>query len=387
MRTRLDDFIGTDTAYIDYLESQVIECRRQHRVSSTAIQSGLASGTVPARTREVNCEPSSRILRSQTFRSGAGGPPSQIQGKISKQLDFVCWKPTAEQASKPEWQSFADKLINECPKAGNWYKATEDLGLSHEDAVDFLISDASKKHFDASDSPHLSIHLENLSPIGRLKAYTASVNLRSTEARLTLIFCNFQRFLVLSACAVLKAEGIPRDEIHEVVRICVGKNVSADYCERLLNLSVFLNEMIDTLNMYGWEDRASELFLICKSTTLPSSFDPCENLISHSREPRPSIIRAPCSWSRGGHSVHEGEVVSPGIHLHHRDCERGHHTICTESNPFNDGQNYSVSPRSPRISPISHCCSVSRISRHLKYRCSHMLADRYVSPWQYFNRT
>ena len=55
---------------------------------------------------------------------------------------------------------------------------------------------------------------------------------------------------MLSACAILKVKEAPKDDIYDVIRVCVGKNITTNYYDRLLSTSLFLNELIDTLNMY-----------------------------------------------------------------------------------------------------------------------------------------
>lgn len=94
--------------------------------------------------------------------------------------------------------------------------------------------------------------------------YATATMKRETTASLALILVNFQKFLVLSTCEVLRATGAPREHIFRIVKICVG-DVSDEYCGRILRTAVYLNELIDVLNTNGWGDHAGELLLICKS--------------------------------------------------------------------------------------------------------------------------
>ena len=84
-------------------------------------------------------------------------------------------------------------------------------------------------------------------------------------ASIAVTIANFQRILVLSACAVLRAIATPRipeERILYIVKICLGY-VSDDYCIRMLNTAVFINRLVDVLNVHGWDGRADELLLWC----------------------------------------------------------------------------------------------------------------------------
>jgi hypothetical protein len=100
--------------------------------------------------------------------------------------------------------------------------------------------------------------------LNQVATYANAVMTRESNASVAIMLANYQKFLVLSACAVLYATNISETHIFEIVRICTGL-VSDDYCKRMLRIAVFLNEMIDSLNAKGWGNRASELLLICWS--------------------------------------------------------------------------------------------------------------------------
>ncbi|KAK5150347.1 hypothetical protein LTS14_010186 [Recurvomyces mirabilis] len=81
-----------------------------------------------------------------------------------------------------------------------------------------------------------------------VRHYAQATATRSMAASIALTLANFQKFLVLSACAVLLEE----EEVSPAEVLTVAK------------LSV--NELIDKLNLHGWGYRSSELLLVWNRT-------------------------------------------------------------------------------------------------------------------------
>ena len=157
----------------------------------------------------------------------------------------------------------ANTLIRSTPDASHWWSSVERLGLyeamcSGRAAMSMLDStyplpESSVTHTSGSRSLDL---------FGRLEAYARTALRREVTASLAFMLCNFQKFLLLSSCAVLYHTGMSGERVFGVVKICLG-DVSDRYCVQILRTVVYLNRLVDILNAHGWKDRASELLLIC----------------------------------------------------------------------------------------------------------------------------
>jgi hypothetical protein len=98
-----------------------------------------------------------------------------------------------------------------------------------------------------------------------LFSYAESALSRKTTASITLRLANFQQFLLLSACAVLRAQkGLEPKVLCDIVRILTGSETDR-HCRRMMDTAVYINELIDTLSACGWDDRAAVLILLCSS--------------------------------------------------------------------------------------------------------------------------
>ncbi|KAM0714518.1 hypothetical protein Q7P37_009814 [Cladosporium fusiforme] len=98
--------------------------------------------------------------------------------------------------------------------------------------------------------------------LGAVRTYAQTTAMRWTLATTALALANFQKFLVLSACAVLLESEVSIAKVWNTVRICLGGNLSDDHCKRSVAAARYLNVLIDTLNIHKWGHRASELLLL-----------------------------------------------------------------------------------------------------------------------------
>ena len=94
--------------------------------------------------------------------------------------------------------------------------------------------------------------------------YAETAATRDLSAKCAMMLVNFQKFLVLCVCAVLSQMQYPKDVLVDITRVCFG-DISGEYAARLWRTAVFLNQLVDGLNIHGWGNRASELLLICKT--------------------------------------------------------------------------------------------------------------------------
>lgn len=151
------------------------------------------------------------------------------------------------------------------PKAGEWRDCIASLGLyeamrTGEAALFMLDGSHPSPGWCTPRSGSIGVS----DGFGRLEAYALAAVRRHSEARLGLMLANFQKFLLLSSCAVLFYANEPREKIYPIVRICIGEQ-SSTYCDHIMRTVKYINEIIDGLSAVGWKYRASELVLICQT--------------------------------------------------------------------------------------------------------------------------
>lgn len=260
MSVRLDRFEGPLGAYTAYLEQQVVLLRQHHATCGRAHSESLKEASLSA----VPVLSSSSSAPCISVKRRCGLEIVQYDHGSTREK---CSKPR-KKPQKPRWEQVAATLIGETPRAHDWQKLLKEKGIyeimSSGSAVAHLLGDT---HNSASIEALDVIVVDKSASdgaLGRIQAYAYAAIRRETNASVALVLANFQKFLALSACAVLAATGSPNSHVFDIVRICIG-NVSTEYCTRMLRVVVYLNELLDTLYMHGWGLRASELLLLCKS--------------------------------------------------------------------------------------------------------------------------
>lgn len=242
MPYKIDDFTGTQEQYIAHLEALAISCRQRHQDSSNA-HNFNASTSPPVKKRKYG--------------------------------QFVQWTPREERPPTggascgiPKWKTVAETLVKETPKASEWAKKLDILGIRSVTAVTFLISDGSQNQMQTNTPLNRELTppstTEKLLPLQRLKEYALAMAQHNTRAVATIRLTNLSQFIILSSCLVFRELEGPTQDIYDIVRVSVGRNVGEKYIEELLRTVRFINLSIDTFNAEGWGDRAGELLLICE---------------------------------------------------------------------------------------------------------------------------
>lgn len=72
------------------------------------------------------------------------------------------------------------------------------------------------------------------------RAYAKTAANRTLTIERVLMLVNFQKFIVLSVCAVLSQTGASKSALVDITCVCFG-NVSEEYALRLWRTAVFLN--------------------------------------------------------------------------------------------------------------------------------------------------
>ena len=270
MGARIDSFSGSDAEYVQYLEHALISFRNHHQACTS-------------------CSPGFNVPLAPVPVPPSTGPqlPTSDSGGLNHTFVYVdpksCQKdhPKSKRRKSPlplqSWQVTANGLIESTPTAEQWWNTIRDTGIDQmmrnpiEDpkALEYILG--SSQDFSESASIRLDVLRSSLdisepedNVITRLQGYAHGANARERSAGLTLMLAHFQKFLVLCACKVLlQMEIVSQKHIYDIVKVCVGRD-SEDWCQRILRTVVYLNKLIDFLDVNGWNNCASQLLFICK---------------------------------------------------------------------------------------------------------------------------
>lgn len=242
----IDDFSGTKDEYILFLEGIVNSFRQHH---SRCELSGTTDFTP---TTDVG------------HREGEVWPC-----KRPRELEFIHFSDTRiarnSNAARPvkrmqRWKAAAKKLVDNTPKAENWHDALKQKGIydimDSGGVVKFLLD--TSYEVPATSRPTVT----DTDPLLRIREYAMATAQRVSVASRALVLANFQKFLVLCACTVLKETGLPATDVLDIIRLCIGQ-ATDNHCWRMLGVVVYLNQLIEKLSQNGWGYRASELLLLC----------------------------------------------------------------------------------------------------------------------------
>ncbi len=234
--SRLDGFAGPDCDYIQYLEQRVTNLRTQLSVDDSRSESQSRSGI-------RNVEDGIQVIQYV---------PEPLGHK-------------RQRCGNPAWLQNAKALIKDTPKAENWSRTLKEKGL-HEVMVS---GNALRYLLDTTVQTDSSLASGEISPaetsdvLNYVRHYAQATATRTMTASVALVLANFQRFLVLSACAVLLQENFFAVEVYNIAKICIGDDVTDDYCSRIVRSAKYVNELVDNLYLRGWGYRSSELLLLC----------------------------------------------------------------------------------------------------------------------------
>ena len=203
---------------------------------------------------------------------------AQCIGVKRKQLEFHHYRgdcapgPTIH-PNAPAWISTANKLIEQTPKAVQWMRIIEENNirtlLQKGVGAQFLLD---VRTMPPSIPISKALLLAPTEITGRFPVldlvtkYAEAAATRALSSQSLHMLVNFQQFLVLCMCAVLDNMKYPKEALVRITSICF--NVKTEkYAFRLWRTAVFLCELFDGLGFRGWANRASELFLICRTAS------------------------------------------------------------------------------------------------------------------------
>ncbi|CZT53504.1 uncharacterized protein RSE6_15114 [Rhynchosporium secalis] len=249
LRKRVDDFCGTDTEYIDYLESKICQL--------------TATEPLPSPVRSVVPEDAINDCDSDEHPT-----PSITFIEYDPQIDRLD-HPSQSQAPKrqriqPRWEREMDEMLRDFPDAGNWASKREEVGLTSSDnilkALDILIhgkeSQADAAPIEANSS---IISADRVSQL--LNNFAVSTAALQIEQTFTTQIYHFRVFIFVSLCCVSLDQRVDGDLVEEVMAKCVSGS-SAKNLSKLRSGAFWVNKMMSRLAAQGLGHRAYELFIL-----------------------------------------------------------------------------------------------------------------------------
>lgn len=249
MNSTIDGFEGTAAEYILYLERTIVSLREYHSSCAT-------------------CAPNRAATHSRT----PSEPGTELEFvRFDPIKEVTSWRPGKRKKSEvtiPRWKERALALVQATPEADAWIERLKDKGIydamRNGTAVSsLLLLDVDNRRYESVEADSTACQTPDSNPISRVQHYARISVRREISASMATALANYQKFLVLSACAVLVGKGSPTDDVYQIVRICMGNDVTDVHCQRILRGCKFVHELMDNLYMGGWGLRAYELLLIC----------------------------------------------------------------------------------------------------------------------------
>lgn len=244
MGNRIEDFAGTEEEYVKFLEQKVHKLVAHHH-KCTLTRPTWGPGIDTVRTTNLDCT----------------SPAST--------LTFVPWNEHVRSKNRrretPEWQHKADILVQKTQQfqhSAEWNAVCE--AMCTDQAAAFLIDENyTTPHPSNVPTSALQAHrTDTVDVIELLRMYAQNTIKRGAAASMATMFASFQKFILLSSCAVLYYSKSSM-EVLDIVRICIGSDATERYCVQVLNTTKYIHRLVDTLNSHGWGTRASVLLLVC----------------------------------------------------------------------------------------------------------------------------
>ena len=218
-------------------------------------------------TPSISSESSVLATTDNTSRSPASAPSFIFYDHAAASRGIIQSPKERRSTWGPETREKAKALVQATPKAGKWWESLHEAGAGSEQQnqliITFLFSgersfpDTSK--FNKSDSASSNILVQ------RSQNYAIICRERDISATLSVKLVNFQKFILVSMCVVLCDLGFPDEVVDSIMRVGVTQSGDTRYLSRLRQTAIWMNRLIDRLNSNGWDNRGSELLLLCEA--------------------------------------------------------------------------------------------------------------------------
>lgn len=252
MSSRLDGFRGDDAQYIAYLEQLILRYRETDQRPSRISERGTS-------------------LVPFTFPTASINGLDEIDPHIAANDHALVPQRRIPEKPQEVWEKKANQLVRLVPRAADWSPHLRSTGIHDAmrsgNAAIFMLELDNQDMIQPrsmNSGVDLTVERPRQEPdlINDLETYARTALRREGTAYLALALANFQKFLLLSACAVLYDCSFNKERILDVVGICLGKTTHK-YCVRGLRAVKYMNQVAYTMDGHGYKNRTSELFLIC----------------------------------------------------------------------------------------------------------------------------
>ncbi|OBT59274.1 hypothetical protein VE04_00369 [Pseudogymnoascus sp. 24MN13] len=281
-RTRIDQFDGTDSEYIAYLESKVLQLSiircppPPHSKAHQLTTNHSPPPSPPSEVRELTTNRSSPSLSRSEVRDEAidGSDGDEV---LFDTLEIILYNPSQDSSHNPakkrqriqtRWEHEMDGMLSDIPKSKDWSPKRESVGLASSAkilvALDVIIHGRGPQMDLNTGQTDLSVVCYDrsnaiLQLLNTFAITTAALQIETTFTRQTY---RFRVFVFVSLCCVALHHGVEKRFVEEAMQKCVsdscGKNLT-----RLRNGALWVNRMMSTLAADGLGHRAYELFVLC----------------------------------------------------------------------------------------------------------------------------
>jgi hypothetical protein len=262
---RINDFKGTVSEYITYLESLVLQKTSAHPPSTHPPPSPPSDARNEAIESSDSDEASASSIEFIPYQPPPSGRENfAIWPPPSNQDHFATGFPPAKRRQqRPRWEREMDKMLTD-----TWFSDSESVGLSSATqiltALDTIMG--IKQHAKPlSSEADLSIVHSN-SPDGiiqLLSTYSNATAMLETQQKSTTQTYFFRVLVFVSLCCVALYHKVDKSVVDKIMQKSVS-NAGTKHLRYLRNGALWVNRMICELGSEGHVHLASELFMRCK---------------------------------------------------------------------------------------------------------------------------
>jgi hypothetical protein len=270
-------------SYIGFLEAKVSYLQQHHeRCNSWIPEPMILVPDVPYLPPGMIVDNESSDLVAYSFDQ-----PSQLQVKATSPASSPTSSTTsvkpqlkAPPGNNPRWKRIVDQITAGWDDPRGWATKRASLGLDSVDQNNraLMLILGLQNCIPSEWAPGSPL------PIGgndtgmnkkdalilSARQYALDTKASGTNSVFVTQIHNFRELVFASLCVVMEQQGLPINTINDLMRICMSSSGAANLY-RLRRGALWVNRVIRGLIVKGWGHGATELFLLCKMTSNPTS--------------------------------------------------------------------------------------------------------------------
>ena len=260
---RVDNFTGTSRQYTSYLEKRIKNLQHQNallrchceqlRFHHDQCQRNRTAQDAPTTTTSP-CESITRPWNNSQSLPQTRTPPPEINNAspLDKTSPFIIWDAACSLRSKQQseysrWKQEATQLIDMTPSGAEWWQNLSEMGfntaeewyLGFEFLLDTNMTVPTPANRPLVPVPECGVTNCNCRSnekyqvsIQRTRAYAHSYQARDQVASFTSAMVNYQQFILVAICIVLRHQGICSTTVDHLMRVAIA-DTSSRYINRL----------------------------------------------------------------------------------------------------------------------------------------------------------